>query len=254
MPTFRFGGPDGLTYEVAGPEGATPEQAFAMLQAHLKSGADPNTPSVISGAAARPLSDAGRLSDEDVGRRRLPEGFVLDRPRVPDGFVLDRAASPASWGAIPLDGPAKWGAVPLPQEDDLPAGFTRINGGRAALLSDAAVGLREPEFGSDAYINAKAKKYGMSPEYVRGIVNSQTSSEAVKGFPILGGLANRAGAAAGAIVHPVTGAGSEGSFSERYGKNLDFEKEIEADYEKSHPGTALAANLIGGTALTGASA
>ena len=52
-------------------------------------------------------------------------------------------------------------------------------------------------------------------------------------------------------MHPVTGAGSEGSLGERYNRNLDFEKEIEADYEKSHPGTALAANLIGGTALTG---
>ena len=62
---------------------------------------------------------------------------------------------------------------------------------------------------------------------------------------------DRAAAGGAALVHPVTGAGSEGSLGERYNRNLDFEKEIAADYEKSHPGTALAANLIGGTALTG---
>jgi hypothetical protein len=108
-----------------------------------------------------------------------------------------------------------------------------------------------PEFGSEEYIKGIAKKHGMDPEYVRGIVNSQTSEEGVKGFPILGAFTDRAGAAAGALAHPITGAGSEGSLRERYSKNLEFEKEIAADYERSHPGTAALAGAIGGTALTG---
>jgi hypothetical protein len=37
MPTFDFTSPDGKSYSVQGPEGATPEQAFQMLQQHLGS-------------------------------------------------------------------------------------------------------------------------------------------------------------------------------------------------------------------------
>lgn len=35
MPTFDFTSPDGKSYSVQGPDGATPEQAFQMLQQHL---------------------------------------------------------------------------------------------------------------------------------------------------------------------------------------------------------------------------
>lgn len=35
MPTFKFTSPEGKTYSVNGPEGATQEQAFDMLQSHL---------------------------------------------------------------------------------------------------------------------------------------------------------------------------------------------------------------------------
>lgn len=35
MPTFDFTSPDGKTYSVDGPDGATPEQAFGILQQHL---------------------------------------------------------------------------------------------------------------------------------------------------------------------------------------------------------------------------
>src|SRR4051812_49436061 len=35
MPTFDFTSPDGKNYSVDGPEGATSEQAFGMLQQHL---------------------------------------------------------------------------------------------------------------------------------------------------------------------------------------------------------------------------
>src|ERR1700743_2600643 len=35
MPTFDFTSPDGKTYSVDGPDGATPEQAFQILQGHL---------------------------------------------------------------------------------------------------------------------------------------------------------------------------------------------------------------------------
>ena len=36
MPTFTFKSPDGKSYDVAGPQGATKEQAFQILQQRLK--------------------------------------------------------------------------------------------------------------------------------------------------------------------------------------------------------------------------
>ena len=42
MPTFTFTSPEGKSYDIAGPEGSTREQAFQQLQSHLKS-AKPET-------------------------------------------------------------------------------------------------------------------------------------------------------------------------------------------------------------------
>ena len=41
MPTFDFKSPDGKSYTIEGPEGATPEQAFQILQTQLGGAADP---------------------------------------------------------------------------------------------------------------------------------------------------------------------------------------------------------------------
>jgi hypothetical protein len=92
MPIFSFADPDGKKYSIEGPDGSTPEQAFEVLQHHLKSGADPNTPSIISG----------------IGRA-LPR--TVDR-------IVRGASSPESWGAVPVDqqkksGPEARGAVPV---------------------------------------------------------------------------------------------------------------------------------------------
>jgi hypothetical protein len=65
MPTFNFGGPDGRTYSVSGPEGSTPEQAFVMLQRHLKSGADREP-----GRLGRGAGGAGRPRKVGRGSRR----------------------------------------------------------------------------------------------------------------------------------------------------------------------------------------
>lgn len=50
MPTFDFTSPDGKTYSVNGPEGATQEQAFAMLNQHLGQAA-PATDNSLAGSA-----------------------------------------------------------------------------------------------------------------------------------------------------------------------------------------------------------
>ena len=49
MPTFDFTDPSGQKYSVNGPDGATPEQAYAMLQQHL--GSKKDTPSIGTGLA-----------------------------------------------------------------------------------------------------------------------------------------------------------------------------------------------------------
>lgn len=55
MPTFDFTAPDGKSYSVDGPEGATPEQAFQILQQHIGG----STPSVGRGEDAAKSIGAG---------------------------------------------------------------------------------------------------------------------------------------------------------------------------------------------------
>lgn len=58
MPDFNFTGPDGKSYSITGPDGATPQQAFAMLQQHL--GSPPvsaNAQADTAGAAAQGAVD-----------------------------------------------------------------------------------------------------------------------------------------------------------------------------------------------------
>lgn len=54
MPTFTFTSPDGKNYDVQGPEGATKEQAFAILQQRL--GPPSGASSPASGGAAAPAA------------------------------------------------------------------------------------------------------------------------------------------------------------------------------------------------------
>ncbi|OUM01744.1 hypothetical protein [Variovorax sp. JS1663] len=61
MPTYEFTSPDGKTYEVGAPEGATREQAFGMLQSQIDSGTAPaaSDPSLVV-SAGRMLNDVPR--------------------------------------------------------------------------------------------------------------------------------------------------------------------------------------------------
>lgn len=61
MPTFDFTAPDGKSYSVDGPEGATPEQAFQILQGHL--GAAPQ----VNGIEDAAKSTAAGLASATAG-------------------------------------------------------------------------------------------------------------------------------------------------------------------------------------------
>jgi hypothetical protein len=145
---------------------------------------------------------------------------------APPGFVLDQqqAQQPA-------------------EQSGLPPGF---------VLDESNKKPTKPVFGSDEHVKKLSDKYGASPDYIRGILNSQTSAEGVKGMPGLGGFANRIGAAAAAVAHPLTGAGASGTLSERYSKDKALNEEIERDFEEAHPNLALASQAIGGVTSTGA--
>jgi hypothetical protein len=71
MPDFEFTGPEGQRFAVTGPQGATPEQAWAVLQQHL--------------------TDAGGCT----GYRDSGPADWGAVPAEPEG--------PAKWGAVPLE-------------------------------------------------------------------------------------------------------------------------------------------------------
>jgi hypothetical protein len=81
MPVFEFTGPDGQTYEVEGPEGATEQEAFGMLQQQL------------GGAGGY---DAGRgvLSVNIGGKTPEEQQFETDLAAdAPEGFVEQATAA-----------------------------------------------------------------------------------------------------------------------------------------------------------------
>jgi hypothetical protein len=103
MPTFDFQSPDGRKYSITGPEGATPEQAFAVLQQHL----------------AHNQNDSWWKSDP----------MARDRS----------ASSPSEGGAVPFesDGPAKRRAAPV-GEPGMPEGVVRAGATGVPIIGGLA--------------------------------------------------------------------------------------------------------------------
>jgi hypothetical protein len=61
MPTFDFKSPDGKSYTIEGPDGATPEQAFQILQTQLGGAADPVSVNNVARSAATGVPIIGGL-------------------------------------------------------------------------------------------------------------------------------------------------------------------------------------------------
>ncbi len=68
MPTFKFTAPDGKTYAVQGPEGATKEQAFQILQSRLQTQQDSSSAPAASGKPGAPATTE-RGAVESVARQ-----------------------------------------------------------------------------------------------------------------------------------------------------------------------------------------
>lgn len=91
MPTFTFSGPDGKTYSVEGPDGATPEQAFQVLQSQISAApkeADAPKPDKYQQAA---IDERKVLNPPDAGlTRRLVHGATLGA----DNTIMAAALTP----------------------------------------------------------------------------------------------------------------------------------------------------------------
>lgn len=126
MPTFVLTGPNGKEYEVDGPEGATPQQAFEILQNKL--GAAPSTRAptqkdmspplvqaadaalaTVSGMAAKPVSDvagtlaiplhaAGAIQTEPAEVQSKVRAGLTHEPTTEGGKMVTRMLSaPGEW-------------------------------------------------------------------------------------------------------------------------------------------------------------
>src|SRR5262249_30622173 len=126
MPTFDFTSPDGKTYSVAGPDGATQDQAFAILQSQLGGQQQPNAimdaikgiprnllAGVMDAATAGAQAEAHAMSKPDLAaeipntQQTLPDS--LYKPQTSLGQIVGSGArmltNPASYvgpGSIPL--------------------------------------------------------------------------------------------------------------------------------------------------------
>lgn len=83
MPSFEFTSPEGKKYTVNGPDGATKEQAFSMLQAQLGQGSPDSVPSVTS---SQPKITTGEKILKGV-RDPIDGGAQLLTNILPQGLV-----------------------------------------------------------------------------------------------------------------------------------------------------------------------
>ena len=83
MPDFTFTSPEGKSYTVTGPEGATKEQAYGILQQQLASGtAKADASSTSQPAAASPPTTAGERAKQAIANLKpnLPEDKPVPTP------------------------------------------------------------------------------------------------------------------------------------------------------------------------------
>lgn len=138
MPTFEFTSPEGKTYTVQGPDGATQEQAFQILQSQL--GAAPKKESNLAKSALRlatPASAAAALASEE-GRSDLKTAAMGAARGVKD--VIDTGA------------------------EFLAAGYDRITGNDKANVSSLVTGEKPGEAGRVRRMN-EAGKAEFAQEY-----------------------------------------------------------------------------------------
>jgi hypothetical protein len=97
MPQFTLNSPDGKAYTVNGPDGSTPQQAFAMLQQHLSS-QQPAAPPQAAPAAVAPPMAAPAPSVGPSPQVGAPQPY---QPVMPTGNYGGPAVGPFGAGSMP---------------------------------------------------------------------------------------------------------------------------------------------------------
>lgn len=89
MPTFDFTSPEGKTYSVTGPEGATKEQAFQILQSQLSQGIDPNIPTVEVRAKRGGDQEGGGVASDIARQLGLTARYGIEGASAGAGMLTD---------------------------------------------------------------------------------------------------------------------------------------------------------------------
>lgn len=140
MPTFEFTSPDGKTYEVDGPAGATKEQAFGMLQGHM--GQPP------AAAKPNPLVDAARSLPGGVAQG---VAGILGLPGDAERG-LNRAQTYLGNKVV-----GAFGGTPTPDNAPPPPSILPSSADINAKLSAPTRGYYEPETTAGRYAQAIAE-------------------------------------------------------------------------------------------------
>lgn len=234
MPTFEFTAPDGKSYEVGAPEGATQAQAFEMLQGQLASGSAPaaKEPSAIV-SAGRAINDiprqlgltaryaltgpakAAQVVTEPL--RYLTDKVLPDRQQGLSDLVTGRAAPPKSTPlGVQAEKLADTLGLPRPQTPlertvgdatELVAGAGGSIGALSAAPRAAAPALAEMATGKLA--NA-ATALRAAPQAL--IANPASQLAGAAGAGLAGGASREAGGTPGAQTGAALIGGIAGSF------------------------------------------
>jgi hypothetical protein len=205
--TFQFTGPDGKNYQVEGPEGATPEQAFGMLQQHMGGqGAQAPAQPVGMGeglmrAAATGVPILGGLANKAEAATEAALAPVVE-PLLPKGMG-QRINAPTFKERYE-------NALKIQEEMD--KGFAAEHP-IASTAAEIAGGVGA--FGGAAGIPAGAKALGLTAKTLPGMIGAGAASGGVIGAtdaairdqnPLLGAALGAGAGAAGPVIGEVAGA------------------------------------------------
>lgn len=191
MATFKFTSPEGKTYSVNGPDGATKEQAFEILQKQL------GTPTSTGGAA----KESSALDDIKQGAVNLGAGLVRGA-----GSIGSTILAPIDIASDALDGKGLSLESNRQRRADIDAGLTSLVGSNPNSLLYKG-GKLGGEIAGTAGVGGAlangARALGAAPSVVNALATSGmragTNPGVVNMLTRIGGGAVTGGAAAGLI-------------------------------------------------------
>lgn len=139
MPTFTFTSPEGKSYDITGPDGATKEQAFGILQQKLKGGVA--APASASAAPPAPAAKPGMTGDV-LSSMGIPPGIGEPVAAMASGAIAKPLSDIAGLGAIPMHALGLTGE-PQDVKQRVQSALTyqpRSEAGKSAMVVPEAIG------------------------------------------------------------------------------------------------------------------